>query len=162
MATKGLKELVKRERPGYVSPFYDIERWFEEAWKKPFSMLGPSFWPELRRDVRYEISPSVDIFEEGNEIVMKADLPGIKKDDIKIDLTENLLTISGEKKKKEKLEREGYYRFERSYGSFCRRFELPGDLDTEKIKAHFEDGVLEVRIPMTKEAEKKHKKIPIE
>jgi HSP20 family protein len=161
MTAKGLKELVMRERPRHLPPLYDIEHWFEEAWKKPFSLLGPSIWPDMRGAEPYEISPNVDIFEEGNEIVLHADLPGIKKDDLKIDLAENLLTLSGEKKKKEELGREGYYRVERSYGSFCRRFELPGELDVEKIKAHFEDGVLEVRIPMMKEAEKIHKKISI-
>ena len=160
MAAKGLKELVKRERPKVMHPLYDIERWFEEAWKKPFSLFGPSMWPELRVDERYEISPNVDIFEEGNDLVMNADLSGMKKDDIKIDLSENILTISGEKKRKEKLEREDYYRYERTFGSFVRRFEIPHDLDVEKIKAHFEDGVLEVRIPV-KEGEKKHQKIVI-
>ncbi len=161
MTAKGLKELVKRERPRHLPPLYDIEQWFEEAWKKPFSRLGQSIWPDLRIAESYEISPNVDIFEEGNEIVMIADLPGIKKDDIKIDLAENILTMSGEKKRKEKLEREDYFRYERTFGSFVRRFELPGDLDVEKIKAHFEDGVLEVRIPI-KEAEKKHRKIEIQ
>jgi HSP20 family protein len=159
MTAKGLKDLVKRERS---SPLYDIEHWFEEAWKKPFSLLSPSVWPELRLAERYEIAPSVDIFEEGNEVIMKADLPGIRKEDIKIDMNENIMTITGEKKRKEKIEKEGFYRYERSFGSFCRRFELPSDLDTEKIKAHFEDGVLEVRVPKTKEAEKKHKKVSIE
>ncbi len=162
MTAKGLKELVKRERPRHLTSFYDIEQRLEELWKKPFSLFGPSIWPDLHITKMYEISPNVDIYEEGNEVVMKADLPGIKKEDIKIDLTENILTISGEKRKKEKLEREDYYRYERSFGAFCRRFELPGDLDTEKIKAHHEDGVLEVRISMTKEAEKKHRKISIE
>jgi HSP20 family protein len=91
---------------------------------------------------------------------MNADLPGLKKEDIKIDLSENILTITGEKKRKEKFEREDYYRYERAFGSFIRRFELPHDMDVEKIKAHFEDGVLELRIPI-KEAKMKHKKIVI-
>jgi HSP20 family protein len=160
MAVKELKELVKRPRTKGVPPLYDVERWFEEAWKKPFSLFGPSIWPDMRMAERYEISPEVDIFEEGNEFVIHADLPGIKKDDIKIDLSENILTITGEKKRKEKVEKEDYYRYERSFGSFVRRFELPRDMDMEKISAHFEDGVLELRIPM-KEAEKKHKKIVI-
>ncbi len=162
MITKGLKDLVKRERPRHLTPLYDIERWFEEAWKKPLSMFGPSIWPDMHVADRFEISPNVDIFEQGKEIVMHADLPGMKKSDIKIDLSENILTISGEKKRKEKFEREDYFSYERSFGSFVRRFELPGELDVEKIKAHFEDGVLEVRIPMTKEAEKIHKKIAID
>jgi HSP20 family protein len=161
MAAKALRELVKRERTKPLSPFYEIEQWFEEAWKKPFSFLSPTMFPGIRATERYEMTPSVDIFEEGNEVVMKADLPGLTKDDLKIDLSENVLTLSGEKKKEEKIDREDYFRYERSFGSFCRRFELPGDLDTEKIKAHFEDGVLEVRIPMLKPSEKKHRKIPI-
>ncbi len=100
MTGKGLKELVKRERPRHMSSLYDIEKWFEEAWKKPFSLLGPSIWPDMRVTGYDDISPTVDLFEEGNEIVMNVDLPGIKKEDIKIDLSENILTISGEKKKK--------------------------------------------------------------
>jgi HSP20 family protein len=159
MTAKGLKELVKRERP---RPFYEIEQWFEDMWKRPFSMFSPSLWPDLRLLEKHGISPSVDIFEEGNEVILKADLPGIKKQDIKIDLAENVLTITGEKERKEKIEREDYFRTERSFGKFCRRFELPGDLDTDMIKAHYEDGILEVRIPKTKEAERKHKKISIE
>jgi HSP20 family protein len=162
MTARNLKEIARRERPGHLSPFHEFEQWFEDAWKKPFSLLSPSFWPDLRIAQRYEISPSVDIYEEGNEVVFKTDLPGIRKEDLKIDLSEKFLTISGEKKRKEQFEREDYLRYERSFGCFCRRFELPGNLNTEKIKAHFEDGVLEVRIPMTKEAGKKHKKIPIE
>jgi HSP20 family protein len=162
MTAKLLKDLVKGERTRPFSPFYDIEQWFEDTLRKPFSLLSPSMIPGMRAAERYELSPSVDIFEEGKEVVMKAEIPGITKDDLKIDLTDNVLTLSGEKKKEEKVERDDYYRYERSFGSFCRRFELPGDLETEKIKAHFKDGVLEVRIPKTKAAEKKHKKIPIE
>jgi HSP20 family protein len=161
MAARSLKELVKRERSRPLFPLYDIEQWFEDVWKRPFSMFGPSFWPDLRVAERHEITPSVNIYEKGNEVIMRSDLPGVKKEDINIDITENYMTISGEKKRKEKIEREDYYRYERSFGSFCRRFELPGDLDTEKVKAHFEDGVLEVTIPMSKEAAKKHKKISI-
>ncbi len=163
MTVKGLKELVKRERPTTVSPLYDIEQWFEDTWKRPFSTFIPSLWSDvdLRSDV-YGITPIVDIYEEDKEVVLKADLPGMKKEDIKIDVAENMLTISGEKKTSEKIEKKDYYRHERTYGSFCRRFELPGELDTEKIKAHFENGVLEVRVPLTKEAEKKHTKIQIE
>ena len=66
-----------------------------------------------------------------------------------------------EKKKEEKVERENYYRYERSHGSFCRRFHLPDGIDTEKVKAHFKDGVLEVRLPKTEEAKQKTKKIAI-
>jgi HSP20 family protein len=162
MAARGLKDLAKREkeRTFPVSPFYDIDRWFDEMWNTPMSMFRPSLFADTDL-LPYNVSPTVDIYEEGNDMVLKAELPGMKKEDIKIDLAEHVLTISGEKSKTEKIERKDYYRNERTYGSFCRRFEMPADLDTEKIKAHFEDGILEVRIPMLKEAEKKHRKIAI-
>lgn len=160
MTVKHLKDLVKRDNRRSFIP-YEVEQWFDEMWKRPFSMLRPSFWPDML-NVEAELAPKVDIFEEGKEVVIKAELPGIKKSDVKVDLTGNMLTISGEKKMTEKVEREHYHKYERSHGSFCRRFELPGDLETDKIKAQMKDGVLEVRIPMSKEAVEKHKKIPIE
>ncbi|MEE9523745.1 MAG: Hsp20/alpha crystallin family protein [Thermodesulfovibrionales bacterium] len=162
MPVKKSRELVKRGNSSPITPFSDLEHWFEDIWKRPFSMLRPPFWPDMKVAETYEISPSIDIYEEGNELIIKGDLPGIRKQDIKVDLTENVLTISGEKKKEEKVEREDYYRYERSFGSFCRRFEMPVDIDMDKVKAHFEDGVLEVRIPKTREGEKKHKKIAID
>ena len=165
MAVKGWKDLVKRERERTfpVTPLYGIEKLFEEMWNRPFSLLGPSILSDadLRSEL-YGVMPNVDIFEEGNEVVLKTDLPGMKKEDIKVDITENMLTISGERTKTEKIEKGDYFRHERTFGTFERRFELPGDLDTEKITAHYEHGVLELRIPMMKEAEKKHVKISIE
>jgi HSP20 family protein len=160
MTVKGLQKLVKRESPSRVPQLYDMEQWFEDAWRKPFSLFGPSMWPDSRAVERYEISPNVDLYEEEDEIVLNVDLPGVKKDDIKIDLSEDILTLSGEKKRTEKFEKEDYYRCERSFGSFIRRFELTRGMDLENIKAHFEDGVLEVKIPI-KEAEKQHKKIVV-
>ncbi len=107
------------------------------------------------------VSPSVDIYDRGNELVLKADLPGMKKEDLDIHLADNVLTISGETKKEEKVEKENYFRYERSHGSFFRRFELPYDIDSEHIKAHLEDGVLEIKLPRTAEAKGKTRKISI-
>ncbi len=160
MTAKGLKKLVTCESPGYLDPFYDMGNWFEESWKTPYSLFGPSIWTDRRKVDCYEISPDVDLYEEGGEIVLHADLPGIKKDDIKIDLSENILTLSGEKKRTEKFTTESYCKSERSFGTFVRKFEMPGDMDVENIKAHYEDGVLEVRVPIM-EYEKKHKKIAV-
>jgi HSP20 family protein len=161
MTVKGTKELVPTERSRYLTPIDEMERWFENAWRRPFSLLGTSLWPELKIADVDEFSPSVDIYEDGNYLVFKADLPGIKKDDIEINLHENVLTLTGRKEKEEKVEKDTYYRYERSRGSFFRRFELPGDVDTDKIKAHYEDGVLEIRLPKSEEAKKKSKKISI-
>lgn len=159
---KGTKELVKTESPRLLTPFEEVERWFENAWLRPSSLFGSTLWPAGRLAEMKDLSPSCDMYEEGNELVVKADLPGVKKEDIKVDLSGNMITISGEKKEEEKTEREGYYRFERSHGSFYRRFDLPEGFDTDKVKAHYEDGVLEVRVPKTEEAVKKTKKIPID
>ena len=161
MATKETRELAKTERPGYLAPFEEIEKWFEEALRRPFSMLRSSMWPKTELEEFETVMPHVDILEEGKELVMRADLPGMKKEDVDINLTENVLTVSGQKKKEEKVEKGNYFRYERSHGSFFRRFELPYGIDTEKIKATLEDGVLEIRLPRTHEAVEKSRKISI-
>ena len=162
MTMKGTKDLVKAEPSGMLSPLDEMERWFETMWSRPFSLLRAPLWTDARLAEREVISPSVDVYDEGNELIFKADMPGVTKEDLKVDIAGDYLTISGEKKKEEKIERKNYYRFERSHGSFSRRFELPAGVDTDKVKAHFEGGVLEVRIPKTEEAVKKSKKILID
>ncbi len=140
--------------------FEAMEKRFEDFFRRPFSMVSPAWWPGLR-EAQGEIAPSIDIYEEGDEVVVKAELPGLKKEDIEVNLTEDSITISGEKKKEEKVERKGYCRHERSYGSFARSFLLPSEVRTDDAKADFKDGVLEIRIPKTEEAKKKVKKVTI-
>ena len=114
MAAKGTRELMKAERPGYLAPFEEMEKWFEETWRRPFSLLRSSMWPKTELEEFETVVPYVDIFEDGNELVMRADLPGMKKEDVDINLTENVLTVSGQKKKEEKVEKGNYFRYERS------------------------------------------------
>ncbi len=92
-------------------------------------------------------------------MVVKADIPGVKKDDIDVTITENSLTISGERKQEKKIKEKDFHRIERSYGSFSRSFRLPENVNASKAKAEFKDGVLEVRLPKTKAS--KQKKIEI-
>jgi HSP20 family protein len=141
--------------------FQEMERRFEDIFRSPLSLL-PSWMPRLRMPTIGEISPSVDIITEGDDIVVKAELPGMKKEDVDVHLTEDTITISGEKKKEEKVEKKDYYRYESSYGSFNRSFSLPSEVQTEKASAKFKDGVLEIRIPKTEEAKKKEKKLTVE
>lgn len=162
MAKKESKELVKVEPAKPLSPFEEMERRFEEFFRRPLSLLGPSWFPRLRMPEMEEVSPTVDIFEEGSDVVVKAELPGMKKEDIDVKLTENTITISGEKKKEEKIEKKNYYRMERSYGSFTRAFSLPSEVQTDKAKAQFKDGILQIRIPKTEEAKQKEKRVMIE
>ncbi len=162
MAKKESKELVKVEPARPLSPFGEMERRFEEFIRRPFSLFGPSLFPSLRMPEMGELSPTIDIFEEGNDVVVKAELPGMKKEDIDVKLTDNTIAISGEKKKEEKVEKKDFYRLERSYGSFAHVFTLPTEVQTDKVKAQFKDGILEIRVPKTEEAQKKEKKVLIE
>jgi len=91
--------------------------------------------------------PPVDLVEQDDEFVLRADLPGVGQDDVKVELDENVLTVSGERHSEQKERKEGYYRFERASGSFSRSLTLPEGVDPEAIKANFDNGVLEVRIP---------------
>ena len=162
MAGKESKEITKTVPARAVSPFQEMERRFEDILRRPFSFMEPSWWPRMRMPEMEEISPRVDIFEEGDNFVVKAEIPGMKKEDIEVNLTDDMVTISGEKKQEEKVEKKDYYRLERSYGSFTRSFRLPKEVRTDKAKATFKDGVLEVKVPKTEEAKKKEKKIPVE
>ncbi len=87
---------------------------------------------------------------------------GMKKEDIDVILTQDTITISGEKQREEMVEKKNYHSIERSYGSFTRTVSLPSEVQTEKASAKFKDGVLEIRIPKTEEAKKKEKKVMIE
>ena len=134
-----------------LSPIREMERWFEESLNRPFFGMN---WTPFRNIFHEmggsgEMMPAVDMFEEGGNLVVKAELPGITKENINLRIVDNNLIISGEKSTEEKIERSNYLRLERSHGSFSRTLSLPDGLDTENIKATFTDGVLEVRIPRT-------------
>lgn len=101
--------------------------------------------------------PSVNTREGEFAYHIDVDLPGVKKENIKVDVHKDILTISGERKIKEEIKEEDYYKVETSFGKFTRSFTLPENADIENIDANYEDGVLEVVIP--KLAEEKHKKI---
>lgn len=161
MRRKGSKDLVKVEAARPLSPFEAMERRFEDFFRRPFSLMGPPWWPGLKL-AEGEIEPSIDIFEEDGDIVVKAELPGMRKEDIEVSLTERTVALSGEKRKEEKVEKKGYYRLERSYGSFARSFNLPAEVRPDDAKAQFREGVLEIRIPKTEEAKKKVRKVSID
>ena len=92
-------------------------------------------------------SPRVDIFDDGNSFVLSAELPGVSREDLDIDVKDNRLTIKGEKKLENSTEKEGYLRVERSYGLFERSFFLDDNIDRENIKADYKDGVLRLTLP---------------
>lgn len=130
-----------------LGPVEEMEHFLEHLWRRPL-MAPPAWLGRLRLpELLGEISPSVDIFEEGNNVVVKAELPGMKRDDLDIILTEDTISISGHKKSEEKVQRHDFHRVERSFGTFTRRLRLPASVLPEKAKASFKDGVLEITIP---------------
>ncbi|PTL35259.1 molecular chaperone [Candidatus Methylomirabilis limnetica] len=106
-------------------------------------------------------SPSVDIFETPDSIVMKAELPGVSRDNIDIQVQDNTLTLKGERKSEHEVKEENYLRVERSYGAFQRTFNLPTGVQQGKIRAVFKDGVLEVTMPKAEEAKPTQVKIDV-
>lgn len=103
--------------------------------------------------------PAMDLVEEGEEFVLRADLPGVSEDDVNVELQDNVLTISGRRESEQQERRQGYYRVERATGAFSRALTLPEGIDPDNIKASFDKGVLEVRVP--KPEERKPRKVSI-
>jgi HSP20 family protein len=97
-------------------------------------------------------SPAVDIYDKGGEVVIHAELPGMKKEDIDIRVENNILTIRGKRERKEEVKEDGYFRSERAYGAFSRSFSLPNTVDVKKIGAEYKDGVLTLSLPKAEEA----------
>ena len=106
-------------------------------------------------------SPAVDIFENENELVLKADLPDIKPEDIDLQVENQTLTLKGHRKFETQSDKGGYHRIERSYGSFVRSFTVPNTVDTEKVAASYNNGVLTVSLPKKEAAKPKQVKIGV-
>ena len=97
-------------------------------------------------------APPCDIYEEGDNIVVKTELPGVDRNDIDVQVENNILTLRGERKREKEVKSENLFRTERFYGSFARSFTLPVSVDTEKIRAEYREGVLQVTLPKVEEA----------
>lgn len=147
-----------------LSPLHEMERMermFDEFFKRPFSSLL-SRTPWLHSFPEMEVAaPNVDVYEEGDKVVVKAEVPGIAKENLEVTFKDNILTISGEKKKEEKVEKKNYFQMERTYGSFSRSVYLPTEVKSEEASATFKDGILEIVIPKTEESKESVKKITI-
>lgn len=136
-----------------------MNRMFEELWIRPTRRLlapGRAMLPGERAGLPAEYrEPSVDVVETDKEVIATADMPGIEKQDIKINLTENRLEISAETKREEKREERGYIYRERSRGAYYRAISLPTSIDTENSKATYRNGILEIRMPKMEVKERK-------
>jgi len=161
---KGKKDVTVSGPKGglqkYAAPFEEMERMFNDFFQQRF--FAPSWMPRFKFPELADVSTSIDMFEEGDELVIKAEIPGMKKEEISIDFAGDVVTISGEKKSEEKTERKDYYRVERSFGSFSRKLQLPVEIQVDKAKASFKDGVLEVRMPKSEAEKQKVRKIAVQ
>lgn len=165
------KEMKPIDRPELRSPFTlmrhiaeDMEnmmadRWFDRVW--PDNAMFRRAFPEMERfdwrPFRFEgierfkdFSPAVEMFERDGELIVRADLPGMNKENIKVEVHDNRLMIEGERKNEFEEEKEGWYHSERSYGKFRRELPLPEAVKTEEAKAVFKDGVLEISMAAPK------------
>ncbi|MEO0138971.1 MAG: Hsp20/alpha crystallin family protein [candidate division WOR-3 bacterium] len=141
----------------------EIVRWdpFKELenLRREMERLFDAFISERRLDREFAWAPAIEVKELPDKYILKVDVPGVKKEDLKLEVSDNVLTISGERKE-EKEEREAqYYRREILYGSFQRSIQLPSNVEPDKISAKLENGVLTIEIPKTEKA--KAKEIPI-
>jgi HSP20 family protein len=148
-------------------PFMDLSRWeleMDRMMDEYFGRRTRPWWPAswLLGPESEMIAPAVDFFEDKNDIVVKAELPGLNKDEVEVNLSDHSLMIKVEKKKEEEIKEENYYSCERSYGTFLRTVELRKDVYSDKGKAVFKNGVLEVRLPKSEEARGKEIKVNLE
>ncbi|MCX6151673.1 MAG: Hsp20/alpha crystallin family protein [Ignavibacteriales bacterium] len=118
-------------------------------------------FPSFGFDFTGGFSPRIDISEDEKNVYVEAELPGLKKDDLKITLQDNILTLKGEKKKEIEKKEKNYYRNERSYGSFQRSFTLPVEVDSNNVDAHFENGTLTLKMEKLQPAKTKAKEIEL-
>ena len=163
--------LTRREPMRLGSPFSMLERFADEMDRilddfgldrpSPASRTGRSFLRSWQGSSAWSWAPDVEVFHRNDEFVVRADLPGLNKDDVKVDVTENGITIQGERKREHEEEREGFYRSERSYGSFYRMIPLPDGTITDQAKAKFKDGVLEITMPAPPEHVRRGRRLEI-
>ncbi|MCC6866812.1 MAG: Hsp20/alpha crystallin family protein [Ignavibacteria bacterium] len=127
--------------------FEDFDSPFMGDWVKPFNSNV--------------FTPRVDVTEDNENLYVHVEVPGVDKNDIKINLVGDVLTISGEKKSEQKDEKKNYYRIERNFGAFSRSFTLPAEVKIDKISAAYNNGVLNITLPKTEEAKIVEKQIEI-
>ena len=147
-------EVEKVEPIKALSSFEDMDRMFDDffsrGWMRPFRFGDPS-WSHLPAPFEGR-TPHVDVVDRDDEIFVKAELPGVDKDDVEITMTDNSVTIKASTKAEEKEEKGDYHRCEISQGSFSRTVSLPSEVDTDKAKAKFKNGVLKLTIPKVKKS----------
>ena len=151
------QELQKAEPRRALSPFEEMDRMFEDffprGWMRPFRWEWPSLG-EMAKPFEGKM-PKVDVIDRDDEVVVKAELPGVEKKDLDVSVTETSVTIKGTTSHEEKEEKGDYYRCEISRGAYARTVALPSYVDADKAKASFKDGVLELKLPKVKKSKRR-------
>lgn len=157
-AGKGIQPL----RPAHIpTPFEEADRWFENffprGWLRPLRTEWPA-WGEMAAPFQGRM-PNVDVIDRDDEVIVRAEVPGVEKRDLDVSVADNVVTIRGEAQREEKEETGDYYCCEISQGAFVRTVALPESVDTEGAKATFQDGVLELTLPKVAKAKRRTLKI---
>lgn len=144
-----------------LSPFEEMDRMFDQffrrGWMRPWQREWPS-WRELAAPFEGKW-PRVDVIDRDNEVVVRAEVPGVEKKDLDVSVTENAMTIKGSTRREEKEEKGDYYRCETTQGSFSRTVALPSNVDGTRAKAAFKDGMVEVTLPKLEKAKRLNVKL---
>ena len=149
--TREERRLARPDAVSGASPFRAFQRFADEIDRMFDDVIGRRWAgiPPWRERTTADVwAPQIEVFQKDNELVLRADLPGMKRDDVAVDITEDAVTIQGERRHESEEDREGFYRSERVYGSFYRMIPLPEGAITEQAKANFRDGVLEITMPV--------------
>jgi HSP20 family protein len=147
-----MRTTISRFEPFRSNPLQEqLNRLFNEAFERSAEDSNLTTW-----------APAVDIYETEHELVVKADLPDVKPEELDIRVENNILTIRGERKFEKKVNESNYLRVERSYGAFSRSFSLANTVNTEAIKAEYKNGVLTLSVPKREEAKPKQIKVNVE
>jgi len=162
MKTKSNEMVEKRPTvESGLTPWDEMDRAFDtlmhRGWFRPFHEMFPGWTSERDFDFRM---PKVDMVDNEEEVLVRAELPGVDKKDLDVNISGRMLTIKGETKREEKEQKGEYYRSEISRGSFSRTLQLPAEVDEKTVKASFMNGMLEVHLPKTQKLEKQ--KITVE
>lgn len=146
---------IRRWEPWDFDIFSDFERL-----RREIDRMFEDFLP-VRREKETIFHPRIDLYETDNELILKAELPGLKKENIDITVTEDEVHLKGEKKEELETKKENYLRREMCYGKFERVVSLPTEVDPERVEAEFKDGILEIKMPKKEEAKRKVRKIEL-
>jgi len=153
------KQIQKSTRGRALSPFEEMEREMEamfgrfgHGWMRPFRWRGP-FWGDMPAHFEGKV-PNVDIIERDEEILVRAELPGVDKKDLDVSMSDNTVTIKGRARTEKEEEKGDYFHREVSSGEFSRTVRLPAEIDGEKAEASFKDGLLELTLPKLKKAKR--------